>query len=121
MAEALLKNSYGDYYEVFSAGSQPREINPLTIEVLGEIDIDISQNKSKSLSIFQGQDFDYVASLCGNKDGACPVFIGGKTHLHQGFPDPREFEGDNSTQLDSFRNLRDEIEIWIKKEFKIDI
>lgn len=121
MAENLLKNTYGDYYEVFSAGSEPLEINPLTIEVLSELGIDISKNRSKSLNIFQGQDFDYVVSLCGDKDGACPVFIGGKTHLHQGFPDPREFKGDDTSILDAFRNLRDEIQIWVKKEFKVNI
>lgn len=121
MAEALLKNSYSNHYEVFSAGSEPLEINPLTIEVLSEIGIDISQNKSKSLRIFQGQEFDYVVSLCGDQDGACPIFIGGKTHIHQGFPDPREFKGDDASRLDAFRNLRDEIQIWVKKEFKVNI
>ena len=115
MAEALLKNTYENYYEVYSAGSEPLEINPLTIEVLSEIGIDISQNKSKSLEKFQGQEFDYVVSLC--EEGACPIFIGGKTHIHQGFPDPREFKGDDKTRLESFRNLRDGIQGWIKKEF----
>lgn len=115
----MLKNTYGDFYDVYSAGSEPLEINPLTIKVLSEIDIDISQNKSKSLIIFQGHEFDYVVSLCGEKDGACPVFIGGKIHIHHGFPDPREFEGDYEFQLESFRKLRDDIQKWIKKEFKI--
>jgi len=119
LAEALLKNTYGDFYDVYSAGSDPLEINPLTIKVLSELDIDISQNKSKSLEKFQGREFDYVVSLC--EDGACPIFIGGKIHIHQGFPDPQEFNGDYNSRLDSFRNLRDEIQIWIKKEFKIDI
>jgi arsenate reductase len=119
LAEALLKYTYGDFYDVYSAGSDPLEINPLTIKVLSEIGIDISQNKSKSLEKFQGQEFDYVVSLC--EEGACPIFIGGKIHIHQGFPDPKEFNGDHASRLDSFRNLRDEIQIWIKKEFKSDM
>ena len=119
LAEALLKNTYGDFYDVYSAGSEPLEINPLTIKVLSEIGIDISQNKSKSLKKFQGQEFDYVVSLC--EEGACPIFIGGKIHIHHGFPDPREFEGDYEFQLESFRKLRDEIQKWIKKEIKIDL
>ncbi|MDP3033838.1 MAG: arsenate reductase ArsC [Methanobacteriaceae archaeon] len=119
MAEALLKNTYSNHYEVYSAGSEPLKINPLTIEVLSEIGIDISQNKSKSLEKFQGQEFDYVVSLCD--EGACPVFIGGKTHIHQGFPDPREFKGDDKARLESFRNLRDGIQGWIKKEFSREI
>lgn len=119
LAEALLKNSYGEHYEVYSAGSEPLEINPLTIKVLSEIGIDISQNKSKSLNKFQGHEFDYVVSLC--EDGTCPVFIGGKNHIHKGFSDPQEFLGDEEFILDSFRNLRDEIQIWVKNEFKLDI
>ncbi|MDO8869419.1 MAG: arsenate reductase ArsC [Methanobacteriaceae archaeon] len=119
LAEALLKNTYSNHYEVYSAGSEPLEINPLTIEVLREIGIDISQNKSKSLEKFQGHEFDYVVSLCD--EGACPVFIGGKSHIHQGFPDPREFKGDDNTQLNSLRNLRDNIQEWIKKEFSREI
>lgn len=118
IAEALLKNIYGDYYEVFSAGSEPLEINPLTIKVLSEIGIDISQNKSKSLEIFQDQEFEYVVSLCGDNDHSCPVFLGGKTIIHQSFPDPREFQGSYEIKFESFRALRDEIQDWIIKEFK---
>ena len=102
----MLKNTYGDYYDVYSAGSEPLEINPLTIKVLSEIGIDISQNKSKSLEKFQGQEFDYVVSLCGEKDGACPIFIGGKIHIHHGFPDPRNLMVMINSRLDSFRKFK---------------
>lgn len=117
LAEALLKNTYSDFYDVHSAGSEPLEINPLTIKVLSEIGIDISQNKSKSLKKFQGQEFDYVVSLC--EDGACPIFIGGKIHIHHGFPDPQDFQGSEKAKYDSFRELRNEIQEWIIKEFKV--
>ena len=118
MAESLLENTYGDHYLVYSAGSHPTEINPLTIEVLNEIGIDISHKCSKSLNKFQKADFDYVASLCGDKDELCPVFLNGKTYLHRGFADPRSFKGDKNTKRDFFRKIRDEIQAWIEIEFK---
>jgi arsenate reductase (thioredoxin) len=120
MAEALLENTYGDHYQVYSAGSHPTKISPLTIEVLNEIGIDISHKCSKSLNEFQEAYFDYVASLCGDKDEVCPVFLNGKTYLHHGFPDPRSFKGDKNTKRDFFRKIRDEIQAWLEIEFKID-
>jgi arsenate reductase len=119
MAEALLKEIYGDYYKVYSGGSDPKEINPLTIEVLKELGIDISQKRSKSLSEFQGREFDYVVTLCGDGEDSCPVFLDGKKYIHHGFTDPRSFTGDEKTRLDLFRSVRDEIKEWIEKEFEL--
>lgn len=109
MAEGLLRSIYGEYYEVHSAGSDPREINPLTLTVMEEIGIDMSKHKPKSLKRFQGQEFDVVATLC---DEACPVFPGGKKYLHVKFPDPA------GSNIETFRVIRDEISEWIRKEFK---
>ncbi len=121
MAEALLENIYGDFYHAYSGGSDPREINPLTIKVLNELGIDISRKRSKSLNEFQDEEFDCVVSLCGDGDEICPVFVNGKKQIHQGFTDPRSFKGDNKTRLESFRLVRDEIKEWIKKEFEIEL
>lgn len=117
MAEALLEHLYGDYYQVYSAGSHPLEINPLTIEVLEEMGIDMQGKYSKSLQEFQDWEFEYVVSLCGDEDEICPVFINGRNQIHQGFNDPRSFKGDEKEKLSSFRAVRDEIKEWIKKEF----
>jgi len=109
MAEGILRNMYGEHYHVQSAGSQPREINPLTVRVMEEIGIDMSSHKPTDLRELEGEEFDVVVSLC---DEACPVFPGGKRFMHAEFPDPAG--GD----IARFRRIRDEISEWIRTEFK---
>ena len=64
MAEGLLRQFYGEKYEVFSAGASPTRVNPLAIQVMGEIGIDISGQRSKSIEEFRGKDIDLVVSVC---------------------------------------------------------
>ena len=90
----------------------------MTIEVLKEIGIDASQQKSKSLKKFQGQEFDLVVTLCGSEEEACPIFLTGKRCIHQGFKDPSSFNGNNKGKLEYFREIRDDVYHWIEKEFK---
>jgi arsenate reductase len=108
MAEALLRNIAGDKYEVFSAGTHPKGIHPLTIEVLQQIDINIGNHTSKDLNTFVGQTFDYVITVCDRAKQACPVFPG-STPIHWGFDDPAEATGSRKAQLKTFERVRDEI------------
>ncbi|MHA2248518.1 MAG: arsenate reductase ArsC [Candidatus Hodarchaeales archaeon] len=50
MAEAILKEKFGDRFEVVSAGTKPTRVNPFAIEVLREINIDISKAQSKNIT-----------------------------------------------------------------------
>ncbi len=75
IAEGLLKSLYGDYYDVYSAGSDPTTVNPYAIKVMAEIGVDISGNRSKSLKEFDGLEFDYVVTVCGGDGQACPIFL----------------------------------------------
>mgnify|MGYP003876906085 CR=1 FL=1 len=112
MAEGLLRYFYGDRFEVFSAGAKETFVHPLAIEVMREIGIDISHHKSKLVSEFLFQSFDYVITLCGDySKEMCPVFIGEvkKGKLHWNFPDPVEAEGTLEEKLDFFRKVRDDI------------
>lgn len=118
MAEAILQDLYGDHYQVYSAGTDPKPINPLTIKVLQEIGIDISSNISKNLSIFQGKEMDYVVYLCSD-EGRCPVFFRGKKYVKHEFPDPVDFKH-KKDEIEKFRELRNEIKKWIKKTFKVN-
>ena len=119
IAEGLLKSLYGEYYEVYSAGSYPTTVNPFAIKVLAEIGVDISENKSKSTKEFDGLEFDYVVTVCGGDSQACPFFSGGKTYLHESFEDPAEVDGTDHEKTDAFRKTRDEIKGWIEKTFKV--
>jgi len=82
MAEGLFRHLHGDDFDVFSAGSDPKEVDPLAIRCMDEIGVDISSHRSKSLKAFEGQEFDYVITVCGNSYNACPFFAGGKNTLN---------------------------------------
>jgi len=77
MAEGIANHFFGDKLEAFSAGSQASYVHPLAIEVMKEIDIDISDHRSKNLSEFNGQKFDYVITLCGSANKTCLLYFGG--------------------------------------------
>ena len=121
MAEALLKQSTGDRFEVESAGLEPGKLNPLAIEVMKEIGIDISQNKTKSVFDFYkaGKKYDYVITVCDESQaGQCPVFPGGGQKLHWGFDDPSSFTGSWEEKLVKTRDVRNQIEVKIKNWLK---
>lgn len=113
MAEGLFRHLYGDSFDVYSAGSKPQTVDPLAIKCMEEIEIDISNHRSKSLKEFEGQEFDYVITVCGNQYNACPFFVGGKKYFKQPFEDPSAFEGTEKEKLELFRNIRNELKEWI--------
>ncbi len=118
MAEGLLKTLYSEYYDVYSAGSNPSIVNHYAIKVLAELDVDISNNRSKSLKEFNGLEFDYVVTVCGGVEATtCPFFPGGKKYLHESFEDPAAVEGTDQDKTEAFRKSRDEIKEWIKETF----
>ncbi len=103
MAEATLRHHGGDAFEVHSAGTEPKGINPLTLRVLAEAGIDASFARSKSVDEFLGQSFDYVVTVCDQARQACPVFPGGGASLHWGYEDPAAAEGTVDERLAVFR------------------
>ncbi len=114
MAEGLFRHLHGDDFDVFSAGSDPQEVDPLAIRCMEEIGIDISSHRSKSLKEFEGHEFDYVITVCGNPYNACPFFVGGKKYYKQPFEDPSSFEGAEEEKLELFIKIRDELKDWLE-------
>jgi arsenate reductase len=109
MAEGLLRHDAGDQFEIASAGVAPSRVRPEAIEVMREIDIDISGQRSKSVDEFAGQEFDYVITVCGNANEQCPIFAGKAQRIHWSFEDPAAVPGDAEKRLVVFRRVRDEI------------
>ena len=105
MAEALLRHHGGDAFEVYSAGTEPRGINPLTLRVLAEAGIDAAWARSKSVDAFLGQSFDYVVTVCDQARQVCPVFPGVHDSLHWGYEDPAAAEGTEEERLAVFRRV----------------
>lgn len=118
MAEALLNHLCGSDYQAESAGVQKTEVHPLAINVMDEIDIDISTQSSKLIEQFREIQFDIVVTVCDNAKETCPFFPG-KQVIHQSFQDPSQVTGSEEQKLCSFRKTRDEIKDWIIDTFCI--
>jgi arsenate reductase len=112
MAEAWLNEICGEYFEAQSAGLEPGTLNPLAVEVMGEVGIDISKKKTQAVfDVFKSdQLFAYVITVCDEASAEkCPIFPGPATRLHWSFPDPSEVQGSEAAKLEQVRAIRDEI------------
>jgi arsenate reductase (thioredoxin) len=114
MAEALLRAMGEGAFETFSAGTQPRGVNPLTIRVLAEVGLDISAATSKAVEGFLGQPFDYAVTVCDRAREACPVFPGARRSWHWDLDDPAEATGTDEERLQAFRETRDLITAQVR-------
>jgi arsenate reductase len=107
MAEALLRLIAGDYFEASSAGTHPVGVNPMTIEVMKELGVDMAHHRSKHVQEFAGQAFDYVVTVCDRAKETCPIFPTASRVLHWSFDDPAAAPEAQRRQV--FRQIRDEI------------
>jgi arsenate reductase len=114
MAEGLLRHDAGDRFEVFSAGTKPSQVRPESIAAMGELGIDISGQRSKSVDEFAGRQFDYVLTVCDNAKESCPLFPGKTVAIHHNFEDPAAFKGSEEVRLALFRRVRDEIRAYLR-------
>ncbi|XPF94299.1 metalloregulator ArsR/SmtB family transcription factor [Colwellia sp. RE-S-Sl-9] len=106
MAEAILRHKAGDKYDVYSAGTQPDIVDPRTINALEKFGLDTNNLVSKNMSVFEGQAFDYVITLCDKANNECRSYPNAVKQLAWDFPDPKERFGSNpfSTTLNELNN-----------------
>jgi arsenate reductase len=109
MVEGLLRQEGGDLYEVFSAGTHPAPVRTEAVAVMHEIGVDISAQRSKSIHEFEGQQFDFIITVCNRAKEECPVFSGSPERLHWPFEDPAAFTEVGDERVHAFRSLRDRI------------
>jgi arsenate reductase (thioredoxin) len=117
MAEGYLRHAAGDRFEAMSAGIEPKGLNPLAVEAMREIGIDISHQQSKDVASLLGQHVAYVVTVCDNAKERCPIFPGTWKFLHWSFEDPAAATGTYDERLAIFRRIRDEIVKHIDGEF----
>jgi arsenate reductase (thioredoxin) len=111
MGEALLRYYASDHFEVYSAGLDPKGINPYTIRVMNEIGLDVSGGRSTDVMEYLGKvHMGYVITVCSNAEERCPIFPFGTQRLHWPFEDPAAFEGPDDAKLAKFREVRDLID-----------
>jgi arsenate reductase (thioredoxin) len=116
MAEGLLRAWAGDRFEAHSAGVEATEVRPLAIRAMAELGIDISEQFSKRMDVYDGQAFDYAITVCDEAREACPFFAGARETLHWRFDDPAAATGTEEERLAVFRRVRDEIGARIRSE-----
>jgi arsenate reductase len=109
MAEGLVNHHLAGQVQAFSAGVVPKQVNPRAIRVMAELGIDISGHRSKSVTEFEGQQFDLVITLCDSAQQQCPFFPGAAQMLHVGFTDPGQAQGTDEEIMAVFRRVRDEM------------
>ncbi len=112
IAEAYLKKFYGDEFDIESAGLEPaREINPLVVQVMNEVGIDLSEKTPQSVfELFkQGKIYEHVITVCHDTESKCPIFPGITKRWHWPFPDPAAVEGSEAKKLKEVRKIRDMI------------
>ena len=117
MAEAFLNQICGGEFEAQSAGLEPGKLNPLVVEAMKEVGIDISGNPTKSVfDMFKsGKMFRYVITVCDEASAErCPIFPGVTQRLHWSFPDPSGFSGIHEEKLEQTRKVRELIKTKIK-------
>jgi arsenate reductase len=105
MAEALLRRRGGPDFEVHSAGTEPKGINPLTVRILEEAGLPTGGLRSKSVNEFLEQHFDYVITVCDQARQVCPVFPGIHQSMHWGYEDPALAAGSDDERLAVFRRV----------------
>jgi arsenate reductase (thioredoxin) len=111
MAEAFLRLHGGGEFEVFSAGLEPRDVEPAAIAVMAERGIDIGSQRAKGLDEFLGKTHSgFLITLCARAEQECPTFPGMGTRLFWRFADPAVFKGSEEERLEIFRQVRDQIE-----------
>lgn len=122
MAEAFLNQICSEHFKAQSAGLEPGKLNPIVVEAMKEIGIDISGNKTKAVfDMFKsGQMFSYVVTVCDETSAErCPVFPGVTKRLHWSFPDPSAIQGTHEQKLEGTRKIRDtiktKIETWCRE------
>lgn len=116
MAEGWAKHLKGDTIQPYSAGIDPKEIDPLAVRVMEEAGVDISGQRSKAIGDLPNVEFDYVVTVCDNAREMCPAYTGKTKVIHRDFDDPPALvhdAADDGEVLRIYRRVRDEIRDFI--------
>jgi len=109
--------------DVHSAGTYPASrVQPLAVEVMKEIGVDISAAFPKNVSLYLGEAFDCVITVCDDARETCPVFTGrvGR-RIHMGFEDPSFTVGGRERKIAAFRRVRDLIRVEFERFYRTEI
>ena len=107
IAEALAQREFDENYYFHSAGVEAHGMNPYTVKTLAELDIDVSEKKSKIINDNELNNFDLIITLCGDARDKCPILESKVKHIHWDLKDPANFKGTEKETLSVYSNTRD--------------
>lgn len=113
MAEGLARELGSGLVEAHSAGTMAVAVQPRAIQVMQEIGIDISGQRSKVLDPAHMASMDYVITLCDSAAASCPMPPARVIHIHWPIKDPVGTIGTEEEVMDEFRRARDEIGMYL--------
>lgn len=117
MAEAWARALHGQKVEPYSAGTAPSRVDPLALQVMAEVGVDLRRHRSKHLDELAGVDFDWVVTVCDRANESCPILPGPAKRLHAGFDDPPRLAAGASSDEEAvshYRRVRDEIRAFVE-------
>lgn len=117
MGEGFLRQIAGARFDSLSAGTEPTVLNPLAVQVMREVAIDISAQRAKGVAEFLGKPVQYVVTVCANAKEKCPVFPATFKVVHWDLEDPAAAQGSTEEKLEVFRKIRDQIRERIERQF----
>ena len=115
IAHGLLNDLSSENFDVFSAGSHPSQVHPISIVVMEEIGIDISKHTSDHINDYLDKNIDIVITVCDNANNACPTFPGNAKRIHWSIDNPFRNWNFDLNQLSNFRQTREEIKSRLLK------
>ena len=119
IAEALLGHFGSEDFDARSAGTQPKSVHPLAVQVLAEVGIDWRGARAKSVMDVLDERFDYVITLSNSAREACPTLPGPHGALHWHLEDPAAVDGSLETRLEAFRATRTELSVRLRPFIEI--
>jgi arsenate reductase len=118
MAEGWVRELKGEAMDASSAGTHPKALDPLAVQVMADVGIDISAQEPKSLDAVAHLPFDYVVTVCSDAHETCPVFPSRARIVHRGFDDPPRLAAEARTPQEAlgyYVRVRDEIKAFIEQ------
>ena len=110
MAEGFSRKKNNHKFNIHSAGIEAHGLNPKAVKAMDEVGINISNQKSKSISMDNLGNFDMVVTLCGNARDRCPAIPSSYEHIHWGLEDPANAKGTEDEIMNIYRKVRDQID-----------
>ncbi|MFT3789305.1 MAG: arsenate reductase ArsC [Tepidisphaeraceae bacterium] len=126
MAEGFARKLLAGHINAYSAGVEPHGMNPRAMKVMAEAGMPIDAHHSKHVNelVSAGVRFDYIVTVCGHADEACPMLPGPAKRIHRGFDDPPKLTPNARTEeeaLAPYRRVRDEIRAYVEQRLMADL